>query len=67
MPMSTAKARMAEIIQAQPEGAIYEKIMRELAIERMVERELADSRTGRIIFNEGMARRIRTWQKYQTM
>jgi predicted transcriptional regulator len=61
--MSSVKARMTEIIQEQPEDATYEEIMRELAFERMVERGLADSRTGRVISNEEMARRIRTWQK----
>ena len=55
--------RMAEIIQEQSEDATYEEIMRELAFERMVERGLADSRTSRVISNEEMARRIRTWQK----
>ena len=61
--MSSVKARMAKIIQEQPEDATYEEIMRELAFERMVERGLVDSRTGRVISNEEMARRIRTWQK----
>ena len=60
--MSSLKVRMAEIIQEQPEDATYEEIMRELAFERMVERGLADSRTGRVISNEEMARRIRSWQ-----
>jgi len=61
--MSSLKARMAEIIQEQPEDATYEEIIRELAFERMVECGLADSRTGRVISNNEMARRIRTWQK----
>ena len=51
---------MTEIIQEQPEDATYEEIMRELAFERMVEHGLADSRTGRVISNEEMARRIRS-------
>jgi len=57
--MSALKVRMTEIIQELPEDATYEEIMRELAFERMVERGLADSRTGRAISNEEMARRIR--------
>ena len=61
--MSSLKVRMTEIIQEQSEDATYEEIMRELAFERMVERGLADSRTGRVISNEEMARRIRSWQK----
>ncbi len=61
--MSSVKDRMAEIIQEQPEDATYGEIMRELAFDRMVERGLADSRTGRVISNEEMARRIRSWQR----
>jgi predicted transcriptional regulator len=61
--MSSLKVRMAEIIQEQPEDATYEEIMRELAFERMVERGLVDSRTGRVISDEEMARRFRSWQK----
>ncbi|MBN1761836.1 MAG: hypothetical protein JW878_01985 [Methanomicrobia archaeon] len=57
--MSALKARMTEIIQGLPEDATYEEIMRELAFERMIERGLIDSRTGRVISNEEMARRIR--------
>ena len=48
--MSSLKVRMAEIIQEQPEDATYEEIIC----------ELADSRTGRVISNEEMARRIQT-------
>jgi predicted transcriptional regulator len=58
--MSSVKDRMAEIIQEQPEDATYEEILRELGFERMVERGLADSCTGRVISNEEMARRIRS-------
>ena len=54
---------MAEVIQSQPEDASYEEIMRELAFERMIQRGLDDSRKGRVITNEDMGHRIRTWQK----
>lgn len=54
---------MTQVIQSQPEDATYEEIMRELAFERMIERGLVDSRSGRVISNEDMERRIRTWQK----
>ena len=54
---------MTEVIEAQPEDATYEGIMRELAFERMIERGLADSREGRVVSNEEMERRVRTWQK----
>ena len=61
--MPSAKQKMAEVIQSQPEDATYEEIMRELAFERMVARGLEDSRAGRVMSNEEMERRIRTWQQ----
>ena len=61
--MPNAKQKMAEVIQSQPEDATYEEIMRELAFERIVARGLEDSRAGRVISNEEMERRIRTWQQ----
>jgi len=39
--------------------------MRELAFERIIERGLEDSRSGRVISNEDMEHRIRSWQKLQ--
>ena len=61
--MPNAKQKMAEVIQSQPEDATYEEIMRELAFERMVARGLEDSRAGRVVSNEEIERRMRTWQK----
>lgn len=61
--MSTPKEQMKKIIQAQPDDATYEEILRELAFERMVDRGLADAREGRVIAHEEMGRRIRSWRK----
>ena len=61
--MPSAKQKMTEVIQSQPEDATYEEIMRELAFERMVARGLEDSRAGRVMSNEEIERRMRTWQK----
>lgn len=60
--MPNAKQKMTEVIQSQPEDATYEEIMRELAFERMVARGLEDSRAGRVMSNEEIERRMRTWQ-----
>lgn len=60
--MSSAKTRILQIIQEQPEDSSYEEILRELAFARMVERGLADSDSGRTISHEEMGHRIRTWQ-----
>ena len=59
----TAKEKMTEIIQNQPDDSSYDEILKELAFARMVERGLEDSRAGRTISNEEMGRRIRSWQK----
>lgn len=60
--MSIVKEKMTEVIQAQPDDATYNEIMRELAMERMIERGLNDSRNERVISNDEMAQRIQSWQ-----
>jgi predicted transcriptional regulator len=60
--MQTVKEKIAEVVLAQPDNATYEEIMRELAFERMIEQGLNDVRSGRVISNEEMSHRIRTWQ-----
>lgn len=60
--MALVKEIMTKIIQNQPEDASYEEIMRELVFERMVGQGLEDSRKGRIISDEEMGQRIRSWQ-----
>ena len=61
--MAMAKQKMKEIIDAQPDDASYEEIIRELAFERMIEKGLGDVRNGLVISDEDMRHRIRTWQK----
>ena len=61
--MSKAKEEMRKLIEEQPEDSSREEIVRELAFHVMVERGLADSDAGRVISNDEMARRIRSWQK----
>ncbi len=43
----STKSVLREIIDAKPEDASYEEILRELAFERMIEPGLADVRAGR--------------------
>jgi predicted transcriptional regulator len=61
--MSKAKEELTKLIEEQPEDSSREEIVRELAFHVMVERGLADSDAGRVISNDEMARRIRSWQK----
>ncbi len=61
--MSKAKEELTKLIKEQPEDSSREEIVRELAFHLMVERGLADSDAGRVISNDEMARRIRSWQK----
>jgi predicted transcriptional regulator len=58
----TAKAMIRQVIEAQPDDASYEEIMRELAFERMVERGLADVRAGRTVDHKEALRRIHSWR-----
>ena len=61
--MSTAKEELTRLIQGQPDDSSPEEIVRELAFHVMIERGLADSDARRVISNEDMERRIRSWQK----
>jgi len=61
--MPTAKRRVQEIIESQPDDATYDELIRELAFERMIERGIKDSRKERVISNDEMRHRIRAWQK----
>ena len=61
--MSTAKEQITEFVKRQPDDSSYDEIVRELAFELMVQRGLKDSEEGRVISNEEMRQRIRTWQK----
>ncbi len=57
----TAKERIRELLDAQPDDASYDEILRELAFERMVERGMSDVRQGRVISNEEMGKRIHSF------
>lgn len=59
--MATVKDKMTEIIQAQPDDANYEEIMRELAFDRMIAHGLEDVRQNRLISDDELERRIGTW------
>jgi predicted transcriptional regulator len=59
----TAKERVKALLDNLPDDATYEQIMRELAFGEMVDRGLEDSRGGNTLSNEGMKKRIDSWQK----
>ena len=61
--MATAKEHIAEVIKRQPDDSSYDDIVRELAFDLMVQRGLKDSDEQRVILNEEMERRIKSWQK----
>jgi predicted transcriptional regulator len=61
--MLSAKQQMTSVINEQPDDSSYDEILRELAFARMVEKGLADSKSGKTISNEEMQRRIKTWQR----
>ena len=59
----TDKEKIKELVETQPDDASFDEILRELSFERMIERGLADVRSGRIISNEEMGKRIRRWRQ----
>jgi len=61
--ISAVKEIVTEVILEQPEDSLYEGILRELALEQMIERGLKDSKEGNVISSEEMSSRIKAWQK----
>ena len=61
--MSKAKQQLTRLIQEQPEDSSFEEIVREMALNLMIQRGLKDSDQGRTIPNDEMQHLIRTWQK----
>ena len=61
--MSTAKEELKELIERQPEDSSYEELVRELALDVMVRRGLADSDVGRSLADHELRQRIRAWRR----
>ena len=61
--MLSVKEQMTKIIQEQPDDSSYDKVLRELAFARMIERGLEDSHANRTISNKEMKHTIKMWQK----
>jgi hypothetical protein len=60
--MASPKEELARLIEAQPADSSREEIVRELAFHVMIQRGLADSDARRVVSNDEMARRIRSWR-----
>lgn len=58
----SAKEKIRDLLEAQPDDASYDEILHELAFERMIDRGLSDARSGRVVTNNEMGERIRRWQ-----
>jgi predicted transcriptional regulator len=63
--MSTAIESVREVLEYQPDDARSQKIMQELAFDRMVAKGLEHVRTGRVIDNQEIQKRIRQWSVAQ--
>ncbi len=59
--LETNKDRVLKIVQDLPADIAYDDILRELALARMIDRGLEDSRAGRTVSNTEAKRRIDSW------
>jgi predicted transcriptional regulator len=57
------REELIRLVRSQPADSTREEIVRELAFHCMVERGLADSDAQRVLSNDDMTRRIRSWRK----
>ena len=58
-----AKEKIKKVLNSLPDDSTYDKILRELSFNRMVERGLEDSKNNKVISNEQMKQKIVQWQK----
>ena len=63
IPHTSAKHKLIQLIEQQPEDSSYDDILRELAFGRMIERGLADADAGRTVPHTEMKRTIESWRK----
>lgn len=61
--MKTAKERMLEILNEQPDDCSYDELLKELAFGRMIERGLADSDAGRVRSDDEIRAKIEAWRR----
>ena len=59
--MTAPKEEAKKIIDALPEDATYEEILRELAFDTMIQRGLNDVEEGNVITNKEMENNISKW------
>ncbi|MEM6483635.1 MAG: hypothetical protein AAF662_01435 [Pseudomonadota bacterium] len=59
--MSTAKQELSELLEKQPEDSSSEELIRELAFHLMIQRGIADADAGKLVPNEELDARIRSW------
>ncbi len=57
------KDRVLRIVQDLPADIAYDDILHELALARMIDRGLDDSRAGRTVSNAEAKRRIDSWSE----
>jgi hypothetical protein len=60
--MATAKDVLAEILAHQPDDSSYTELVRELAFSAMVQQGLSDSDNNKVISNDEMHKRIKSWR-----
>jgi predicted transcriptional regulator len=58
----TPKDRMLSILHDQPEDSSYDELLRELAMQRMIDRGLEDVANGKTQTHEQVAAIIQSWQ-----
>lgn len=61
--MATAKDQIKQILENQPDDSSYDEILRELAFKRMVDKGLDDIAKGKVISNEEIKNRTKSWQQ----
>jgi predicted transcriptional regulator len=59
----SAKQRVIETVDQQPDDSSFDEILHELAFARMIEWGVADADAGRVISHDQLIRETESWSK----
>ena len=59
--MTAPKQLVKKIVDSLPEDTSYDEIVKELALNKMIQKGLKDSKEGKVISNKEMKKRIQSW------
>lgn len=59
--MATAKEKIIQILDQQPDDSSYDELLQEIAFKKMIDAGLADVDSGKTVSNDELSKKINSW------